>query len=58
MSCKPAQKQKKPNCRARCTQPPSDYKRFPTFAQTNERKGRAAMQVACNRARWARFSDF
>src|SRR5688572_27655134 len=30
----------------------------PTFAQTNGRKGRAAMQAACNRARWTRFSDF
>jgi hypothetical protein len=57
-SCKPAQKQKKPNRRARCTQPPSGYKQFPTFAQTNGRKGRAAMQAACNRARWTRFSDF
>ena len=50
--------QKKPNRRAWCTQPPSGYKRFPTFAQTNGRKGRAAMQAACNRARWTRFSDF
>jgi hypothetical protein len=58
MSCKPAQKQKKPNRRARCTQPPSGYKRPPTFAQTNGRKGRAAMQAACNRAEWTRFSDF
>jgi hypothetical protein len=29
----------------------------PTFAQTNGRKGRAAMQAACNRARWTRSSD-
>jgi hypothetical protein len=29
----------------------------PTLAQTNGRKGRAAMQAACNRARWTRFSD-
>jgi hypothetical protein len=29
----------------------------PTFAQTNGQKGRAAMQAACNRARWTRFSD-
>jgi hypothetical protein len=49
--------QKKPNHRAWCTQPPSGYKRPPTFAQTNGRKGRAAMQAACNRARWTRFSD-
>jgi hypothetical protein len=49
--------QKKPNRRAWCTQPPSSYKRPPTFAQTNGRKGRAAMQAACNRARWTRFSD-
>jgi hypothetical protein len=38
--------------------PPSGYKQPPTFAQTNGRKGRAAMQAACNRARWTRFSDF
>jgi hypothetical protein len=49
--------QKKPNRRAWCTQPPSGYKRPPTFAQTNGRKGRAAMQAACNRAKWTRFSD-
>jgi hypothetical protein len=36
---------------------PSGYKRPPTFAQTNGRKGRVAMQAACNRARWTRFSD-
>jgi hypothetical protein len=30
---------KKPNRRARCMQPPSGYKQFPTFAQTNGRKG-------------------
>jgi hypothetical protein len=29
----------------------------PTFSQTNGRKGRAATQAACNRARWTRFSD-
>jgi hypothetical protein len=28
----------------------------PTFAQTNGRKRRAAMQAACNRAKWMRFS--
>jgi hypothetical protein len=50
--------QKKPNRRAWCAQPPSGYKRPPTFAQTNGREGRAAMQAACNRARWTRFSDF
>jgi hypothetical protein len=49
--------QKKPNRRARCVQPPSGYKRLSTFAQTNGRKGRATMQAACNRAKWARFSD-
>jgi hypothetical protein len=32
-------KQKKPNRRARCVQPPSGYKRLSTFAQTNGRKG-------------------
>jgi hypothetical protein len=32
-------KQKKPNCRARCVQPPSGYKRPSTFAQTSGRKG-------------------
>jgi hypothetical protein len=31
--------QKKPNRRARCVQPPSDYKRPSTFAQTSGRKG-------------------
>jgi hypothetical protein len=49
--------QKKPNRRARCAQPPNGYKRLSTFAQTNGRKGRTAMQAACNRAKWARFSD-
>jgi hypothetical protein len=49
--------QKKPNRRARCVRPPSGYKRLSTFSQTNGRKGRAAMQAACNRARWAHFSD-
>jgi hypothetical protein len=29
----------------------------PTFAQTNGRKEWAAMQAACNRAKWTRFSD-
>jgi hypothetical protein len=29
---------KKPNCRARCMQPPSGYKRLSTFAQTSGRK--------------------
>jgi hypothetical protein len=32
-------KQKKPNRRARCVQPPSGYKRLSTFAQTSGRKG-------------------
>jgi hypothetical protein len=49
--------QKKPNRRARCVQPPSGYKRLFAFAQTNGRKGQAAMQAACNRAKWAHFSD-
>jgi hypothetical protein len=49
--------QKKPNRRAWRTRPPSSYKRPPTFSQTNGQKGRAAMQAACNRARWTRFSD-
>jgi hypothetical protein len=49
--------QKKPNCCARYVQPPNGYKRLSTFAQTNGRKGRAAMQAACNRAKWAHFSD-
>ena len=49
---------KKPNRRAWRTQLPSSYKRPPTFVQTNGRKGRAAMQAACNRARWTRFSNF
>jgi hypothetical protein len=42
-SCKPTQS--------------SGYKRLSTFAQTNGRKGQAAMQAACNRAKWAHFSD-
>jgi hypothetical protein len=50
-------KQKKPNHRAWCVQPPSGYKQLSTFAQTNGRKGRADMQAACNRAKWACFSD-
>jgi hypothetical protein len=41
--------QKKPNRRVRCVQPPSGYKRLSTFAPTSGRKGRAAMQAACNR---------
>jgi hypothetical protein len=49
--------QKKPNSRARCVQPPSGYKRLSAFAQTNGRKGWVAMQAACNRAKWAHFSD-
>jgi hypothetical protein len=32
-------KQKKPNCRARCMQPPSGYNRLSTFTQTSGRKG-------------------
>jgi hypothetical protein len=31
--------QKKPNCRARCMQPPSGYKHSSAFAQTSRRKG-------------------
>jgi hypothetical protein len=31
--------QKKPNCHARCMQPPSGYKHSSTFAQTSGRKG-------------------
>jgi hypothetical protein len=50
-------KRKKPNRRAWRAQPPSGYKRPSTFAQTNGRKRRAAMQAACSRARWTRFSD-
>jgi hypothetical protein len=49
--------QKKPNRRAWGTQPPNGYKRSSTFAQTNGRERRAAMQAACNRAKWTRFSD-
>jgi hypothetical protein len=49
--------QKKTNRRAWRTQPPSGYKRPSTFAQTNGRKRRAAMQAACSRARRTRFSD-
>ena len=49
--------QKKPNRRAWCARPSSGYRRPSIFAQTNGRKGRAAMQAACNRARRTRFSD-
>jgi hypothetical protein len=49
--------QKKPNRRAWRAQPPSGYKRPPILAQTNGRKEWAAMQAACNRAKWTRFSD-
>jgi hypothetical protein len=45
-SCKPAQGRRSQTAQ-----------RLFTFAQTNGRKGRAAMQAACNRAKWARFSD-
>jgi hypothetical protein len=45
--------QKKPNHRARRMQPPSGYNR-----PDQRVKGRAAMQAACNRAKWAHPSDF
>jgi hypothetical protein len=57
MSCKIGSGQKKPNRRARRTQPPSGYKQPSTFAQANGRKGEAAMQTACSRAKWPRLSD-
>jgi hypothetical protein len=50
--------QKKPNRRARCMQPPSGYKRPLHFRPDQRMKGRAAMQAACNRAKWAHLSDF
>jgi hypothetical protein len=50
--------QKKPNRRARCMQPPSGYEHSFTFRPDQRAKGRAAMQAACNRAKWARPSDF
>jgi hypothetical protein len=50
--------QKKPNRRTWCMQPPSGYEHSSTFAQTSGRKGRIAMQAACNRAKWVRLSDF
>jgi hypothetical protein len=46
--------QKKPNRRAWCIQPPSGYKRPSTFAQTSGQEG----GQPCNRAKWARLSDF
>jgi hypothetical protein len=49
--------QKKPNCRARCMQPPSGYEHL-RFRPDQRAKGRAAMQAACNRAKWAHPSDF
>jgi hypothetical protein len=42
---------KKPNRHARCVQPPSGYEHSSAFAQTGG-------QAACNRAKWARPSDF
>jgi hypothetical protein len=57
MSCKIGSEQKKPNRRARRTQPPSGHEQPSTFAQANGRKGEAAMQTACNRAKWPRLSD-
>jgi hypothetical protein len=50
--------QKKPNRRARCMQPPNGYKVALHFCPDQQAKGRAAMQAACNRAKWAHFSDF
>jgi hypothetical protein len=50
--------QKKPNRRAQCMQPPSGCEAFLHFRPDQRTKGRAAMQAACNRAKWARPSDF
>jgi hypothetical protein len=49
-------RQKKPNRRARCAQLPSGYEHSSTFAQTRV-KGRATMQAACNRTKWAHPFD-
>jgi hypothetical protein len=57
MSYKIGSEQKKPNRRARHTQPPSGCKRPSAFAQANGRRGQAAMQTACNHAKWPRLSD-
>jgi hypothetical protein len=46
--------QKKPNRRVRCMQPPSGYEHSSTFTQASGRKG----GQPCNRAKWARPSDF
>jgi hypothetical protein len=50
--------QKKPNRRARCVQPPSGLQAALHFCPDQRAKGRAAVQAACNCAKWAHFSDF
>jgi hypothetical protein len=50
--------QKEPNRRTRCMQPPSGYEHSSAFRPDQRAKGRAAMQAACNRAKWAHPSDF
>jgi hypothetical protein len=50
--------QKKPNRRARCVQSPSGLQATLHFCPDQRAKGRAAVQAACNRAKWAHFSDF
>jgi hypothetical protein len=49
---------KKPNRRARCIQLPSGYEHSSAFRPNQRAKGWAAMQAACNRAKWAHLSDF
>jgi hypothetical protein len=57
MSCKPAQSRRSQTAARGAHNRPAVTSDPPTFAQTNGRKRRAAMQAACNRAKWTRFSD-
>jgi hypothetical protein len=50
--------QKKPNRHARCMQLPSGYEHSSAFCPDQRAKGWAAMQVACNHAKWAHLFDF
>jgi hypothetical protein len=43
--------QKKPNCRARCVQPPSGLQAALHFCPDQRAEGRAAVQAACDRAK-------
>jgi hypothetical protein len=50
--------QKKPNRHAWCVQSPSGLQAALHFCPDQRAKGRAAVQAACNRAKWAHSSDF